>query len=215
LPSTSTSTSTKRKYTSSKYICRSDGNDSGQSVEPTRIYKVMSPTQHAGQSFESGASPREAAHHGTSDTNATTATTMISTPSSEYEDYDPDNLEMPMSATTSMDYEDTSGCDSLDMEDVMSVREARRVWDSEHSNHVESKASTVAGQDKYLTPTKFESGADGDDLKWYSDGIEEEAGGDVFVEIEEDWEVLHEQVHAGDGGDDAQAEEDGDVAIDW
>lgn len=36
-----------------------------------------------------------------------------------------------------------------------------------------------------------------------------------FVEIEEDWEVLHEQVHASDGGGDVQAEEDGDVAIDW
>ena len=144
---------------------------------------------YAGQSFESGASPTEAAaHHGTSDTNAATAATMISAPSSEYEDYDPDNLEMPMSATNSMDYEDNSGCDSLDMEDVMSVRETRRVWDSEHSNHVESKAS---------------------------DGIEEEAGGDIFLEIEEDWELLHEQVHAGDGGGDAQAEEDGDVVIDW
>lgn len=161
-------------------MCRSDGNDSSQSVEPTRIYKVMSPTQHAGQSFESVASPTEAAHHGTSDTNAATTATMISTPSSEYEDYDPDNLEMPISATTIMDYEDNSGCDSLDMEDVMSVRETRRVWDSEHSNHVESTASTVVEQDKYLTPTKFESGADGDELKWYSDGIEEEAGGDVF-----------------------------------
>mmetsp|Transcript_22991 Transcript_22991/g.54519 ORF Transcript_22991/g.54519 Transcript_22991/m.54519 type:complete len:183 (-) Transcript_22991:140-688(-) len=127
----------------------------------------MSPTQHAGQSFV--ASPTEAAHHGISDTNAATIATMISTPSSEYEGYDPDNLEMPMSATTSMDYQDNSGCDSLDMEDVMSVRETRRVWDSEHSNHVESTASTVVEQDKYLTPTKFESGADGDELEWYSD----------------------------------------------
>lgn len=34
--------------------------------------------------------------------------------------------------------------------------------------------------------------------------------------MEEDWEVLHEQVHAGEGGGaDAQAEEDGDVVIDW
>ena len=42
------------------------------------------------------------------------------------------------------------------------------------------------------------------------------SGGEGFVEMEEDWEVLHEQVvHAGDGGDDAQAEEDGDVVIDW
>mmetsp|Transcript_18900 Transcript_18900/g.31354 ORF Transcript_18900/g.31354 Transcript_18900/m.31354 type:complete len:119 (-) Transcript_18900:169-525(-) len=118
---------------------------------------------------------------------------MISTPSSEYEDYDLDNLEMPMSATTSMDHEDNSGCDSLGMNDVMSVREARRVWDAE-----------------------FCSGADDDDeTGWYSDGIEGEGGGGDFVEIEEDWELLHEQVHAGDRGGDAQAEEDGDVAIDW
>ena len=53
--------------------------------------------------------------------------------------------------------------------------------------------------------------------EWYADGIEGEVSGSGgFVEMEEDWEVLHEQVHAGEGGGaDAQAEEDGDVVIDW
>ena len=153
----------------------------------------MSPSQHAGQSYESsGASPTEAHHIHSTDT------TIISTPSSEYEDYDLDHLEMPISATTSMDCEDNSGCDSLDMEDVMSVREARRAWDAEHDDD-------YAG-------TKI----DYDDAELYADGIEGEiSGSGGFVEMEEDWEVLHEQVHAGEGGADAQAEEDGDVVIDW
>ena len=154
----------------------------------------MSPNQHTCQSYESsGASPTEA-HHG-----ADTTDTIISTPSSEYEDYDLDNLEMPISATTSMDYEDNGGCDSLDMDDVMSVREARRVWDMDHEDD--------AGADI----------VDDDGAEWYSDGIEREVSGSGgYVEMEEDWEVLHEQVHAGEGGGaDAQAEEDGDVVIDW
>ena len=151
----------------------------------------MSPTQHAGQTYESsGASPTEA-HHSAD-------TTIISTPSSEYEDYDLDNLEMPISATTSMDCEDNSGCDSLDMDDVMSVRDARRVWDAEHDDDAGAEI-------------------DYDDAEWCTDGIEGEVSGSGgFVEMEEDWEVLHEQVHAGEGGGaDAQAEEDGDVVIDW
>ena len=154
----------------------------------------MSPNQHTGQSYESsGASPTEA-HHG-----ADTTGTIISTPSSEYEDYDLGNLEMPISATTSMDYEDNSGCDSLDMDDVMSVREARRLWDADHEDD--------AGADI----------VDDDGAEWYSGGIEGEiSGSGGYVEMEEDWEVLHEQVHAGEGGGaDAQAEEDGDVVIDW
>ena len=122
----STSTATKRKYTSTRFHCLSDC-DGAKCAEPTRLYKVMSPTQHTGQSYESsGASPTEA-HHSAD-------TTIISTPSSEYEDYDLDNLEMPILATTSMDCEDNSGCDSLDMDDVMSVREARRAWDAEHDD---------------------------------------------------------------------------------
>ena len=156
----------------------------------------MSPNQHTGQSYESsGASPTEAVHHSAADT----TDTIISTPSSEYEDYDLDNLEMPISATTSMDYEDNSGCDSLDMDDVMSVRESRRVWDMDHEDD--------AGADI----------VDDDGAEWYSDGIEREVSGSGgYVEMEEDWEVLHEQVHAGEGGGaDAQAEEDGDVVIDW
>ena len=162
----------------------------------------MSPTpQHAGQSFETGASPIEV-HHG-ADTAAATASMISSSPL--YEDYDLDNLEMPISATTSLDYEDISGCDSLDMGDVMSVRDTRRVWDADHDG----------GGEEYPA-TRFASGAGPDVLEWCSDGIEEEGRGcDGFVEIEEDWELLHEQVHASDGGDDAQAEEDGDVVIDW
>ena len=168
--------------------------DNAPIAEPTRLYKVMSPNQHAGQSYESsGASPVEV-HHA-----AATADTIISTPSSEYEDYDLDNLEMPISATTSMDYEDNTGCDSLDMDDVMSVREARRVWDAEHGDD--------AG-------AEIDGGAE-----WYLNEIGEKiggAGGEDLVEMEEDWEVLRDQVvHAGDGGGDAQAEEDGDVVIDW
>ena len=159
----------------------------------------MSPNQHTGQSYESsGASPTEAVHHG-----ADTTDTIISTPSSEYEDYDLDNLEMPISATTSMDYEDNSGCDSLDMDDVMSVRETRRVWDADHND------DAVAEID--------DDDDGGGGAEWYSDGIEGEVSGSGgFVEMEEDWEILHEQVNADEGGSaDAQAEEDGDVVIDW
>ena len=172
-------------------------NDNTPIAEPIRFYKVMSPNQHAGQSYESsGASPVEV-HHATA-----TADTIISTPSSEYEDYDLDNLEMPISATTSMDCEDNAGCDSLDIDDVMSVREARRVWDAEHGDDDQSREKI-----------------DDDGAEWYSGEIGEEigvAGREDLVEMEEDWEVLHERVvHAGDGGGDAQAEEDGDVVIDW
>lgn len=193
-PST-TYTATKRKYTSSQFQHMLESADT-KSVEPTRLYKEMSPNQHTGQSYESsGASPTEAVHHSAADTTAD----IISTPSSEYEDYDLDNLEMPISATTSMDYEDNSGCDSLSMDDVMSVREARRVWDVDHEDD--------AGADI----------VDDDDAEWYSDGIEGEVSGSGgFVEMEEDWEILHEQVNADEGGSaDAQAEEDGDVVIDW
>ena len=160
----------------------------------------MSPNQHTGQSYESsGASPTEV-HH-SADTTAgggapCTIDTIISAASSEYEDYDLDNLEMPISATTSMDYEDNAGCDLLDMDDVMSVREARRVWDAEHGS----------------------DGAGGDDeVEWYENETEGRISGgeSLLVEMEEDWEVLHEHVLASEGGGDTQAEEDSDVVIDW
>ena len=127
-----------------------------------------------------------------------------STISSSFEyDYDEDNLHMPVSQTTSMDYEDNSGCDSLGIDDVMDIREARRAWDADlEALHraEEEEGSTDFGGDN-----------NGDEEDWYAStdaSVDDGVGG--FVEMEEDWEILHEKAHAGDGTG-AVADDDGDV----
>eukprot|EP01083_Nonionella_stella_P111400 326699_1 len=103
---------------------------------------------------------------------------------------------MPPSQTTSMDYEDNFGCDSLGQDDVMDVRDARREWDAE-MKVLEEPESILGGTGS---------------VNWYESSADSGGGGADFVETEEDWEILHARGTASARKVDA---EDGDVVIDW
>jgi len=175
-----TATSLKKLHVSSTALI----DDADVTEGPTRIYQEMSPN-HTVQSFEGESK------------------TSSSSSSFEY-DYDEDNLHMPVSQTTSMDYEDNAGCDSLGMDDVMDIREARRAWDADmEALHLAEEEGTDC------------DGVGESEEDWYASSADAADGAEGFVEMEEDWEILHERVHAADGADAPKAADDGDVVIDW
>ena len=174
-----TATALKKLHVSSTALL----DDADVTDGPARIYREMSPNRTV-QSFEGE------------------STTSSSSSSFEY-DYDEDNLHMPVSQTTSMDYEDNTGCDSLGMDDVMDIREARRAWDSDmEALHLAEEEGTDC------------DGVGESEEDWYTSSADAADGGEGFVEMEEDWEILHERAHAADGAG-AKADDDGDVVIDW
>ena len=179
-------------------------NNLSEFVSP--IYKVMSP--NSTQSTFDTASSTISTNNSSTISDQITSTTMTSS----FEcDYDQDNLHMPATQTTNQDQDDNFGCDSIEMDDVMSIREARRIWDAD----MEQTHFGLEGSEE--DPL---SGSEQED--WYAssdlDDVDSGSSSMYNVEMEEDWEVLHEKnVACGGGG---KADDDGsgsgsDVVIDW